>query len=284
MSRDRFDLHTHSTASDGLLPPREVVALAAERGLAGLALTDHDTCAGIAEAQGTAEALGIRCIAGVELSCSSPQSPQVHILGYFIDPEHDALNALFDEMRAQRLERATAIVEKIHALTGLLTMDDVLAQSDGAPPGRPHIARAMIEAELIVDLDEAFTEEWFGPRGRVFVSRAGIPVERAISTIHDAGGVAVYAHPGARGSRESSEAAVRYAAANGLDGIEVDHPSHDGDALQRAVELALEFQLVQTAGSDDHATGREGSRLGCRTVPQRIVDALAARAASRVQG
>ena len=284
MSRDRYDLHTHSTASDGLLPPREVVALAAERGLAGVALTDHDTCAGIAEAQGTAEMLGIHCIGGVELSCSSPQSPLVHILGYFIDPEHPGLNALFDEMRAQRTERAAAIVARVNELTGLLTMDDVLAQSAGAPPGRPHIARAMVDLAIISDIDEAFQDTWFGPQGRAFVSRAGIPVERAIATIHDAGGVAVYAHPGARGSRESSEAAVRYAAANGLDGIEVDHPAHDGDALERAVNLALEFGLVQTAGSDDHATGREGSRLGCRTVPQRIVDALGARAAARTPG
>lgn len=284
MSRDRFDLHTHSTASDGLLPPREVVALAAERGLAGMALTDHDTCDGIAEARGTAEMLGIRLIPGVELSCSSPQSPQVHILGYFIDPEHAQLNALFAEMRAQRVERASAIVDKINELTGLVTMDDVLAQSAGAPPGRPHIARAMIEAEIIAELDDAFTDDWFGPRGRAFVSRAGIAVPDAIATIHAAGGVAVFAHPGARGARATSEDAIRYSAAHGLDGIEVDHPSHDGDALQRAVELAIEHGLVQTAGSDDHATGREGSRLGCRTVPQRIVDALEARAATRAPG
>ena len=109
MSRDRFDLHTHSTASDGTLPPREVIGLAAERGLAGVALTDHDTTDGLAEAMGMAEALGIRCIPGVELSCFSPTSRESHLLGYFIDPDDAGLAALFAEMRAQRVERAAAI-------------------------------------------------------------------------------------------------------------------------------------------------------------------------------
>lgn len=278
MSRDRFDLHTHSTASDGTLRPREVVALAAERGLAGIALTDHDTTDGLAEAQGMADALGLRCIPGVELSCHSPSAREAHLLGYFIDPDDAGLGELFAEMRAQRVERTAAIVQRVAELAGALSMDDVLAESGGAPPGRPHIARAMVRLGIIDEVDHAFGDEWFGPGGRAFVPRAGMPIERGIDAIHAAGGVAVFAHPGARAQRGLREDAVRHAAAAGLDGVEVDHPGHDGDVVRRCAELASELRLVQTAGSDDHGHGPDGSRLGCRTVPARVVQALEARA------
>ena len=278
MARDRYDLHTHSTASDGTLPPREVVALAAERGLAGLALTDHDTTAGLAEAIGMAEALGIRCIAGVELSCSSPAAREVHMLGYFIDPADAGLATLFERMRAQRVERASAIVDRVADIAGALTMEHVLEESGGAPPGRPHIARAMVRLGIIEDVDHAFGADWFGFDGRAFVPREGLPVEAAIAAIHAAGGVAVFAHPGARSRTGLREDAVRHAATLGLDGVEVDHPGHDGDVVERCASLATELRLVQTAGSDDHGHGPDGSRLGCRTVPGRIVDALEARA------
>jgi predicted metal-dependent phosphoesterase TrpH len=278
MARDRFDLHTHSTASDGVLPPREVVALAAERGLAGIALTDHDTTDGVAEAIGMADALGVRCIAGVELSCSSPAAREVHMLGYFIDPADPGLGELFAQMRAQRVDRASAIVDRVADIAGALTMEHVYEESGGAPPGRPHIARAMVRLGIIDEVDHAFGADWFGHDGRAFVPRDGITVQRAIASIHAAGGVAVFAHPGARSSRGLREAAVREAATFGLDGVEVDHPGHDGDVVERCAELATELGLVQTAGSDDHGHGPDGSRLGCRTVPARIVNALEARA------
>ena len=276
MARDRFDLHTHSTASDGVLPPREVVALAAERGLAGIALTDHDTTDGLAEAVGMAQSLGIRCIPGVELSCSSASAPEVHMLGYFVDPTDEGLATLFAEMRRQRVERASAIVDRVADIAGALTMEHVLQESGGAPPGRPHIARAMVRLGIIDEVDHAFGSEWFGNDGRAFVPRDGITIQRAIDSIHAAGGVAVFAHPGARS--KTGLQAIREAAALGLDGVEVDHPGHDGDVVERCAELATELGLVQTAGSDDHGHGPDGSRMGCRTVPARIVDALEARA------
>lgn len=278
MSRDRFDLHTHSTASDGVLRPREVVALAAERGLAGIALTDHDTTDGIAEAQGIAEALGVRCIPGVELSCFSPFAREAHVLGYFIRPDDEGLARLFAQMREQRVERAAAIVQRVSEVAGALTMEDVLAETGGAPPGRPHIARAMVRLGIIEEIDHAFGDAWFGIGGRAFVARDGMSIERGIDAIHAAGGVAVFAHPGARTRTGLREEAVRHAAELGLDGVEVDHPGHDGDVVRRCAELAIELGLVQTAGSDDHGHGPDGSRLGCRTVPARIVDALEARA------
>ncbi|MCW2949935.1 MAG: hypothetical protein JWN41_948, partial [Thermoleophilia bacterium] len=148
-------------------------------------------------------------------------------------------------------------------------------------PGRPHIARAMIASGIIAEIDQAFGPEWFGFEGRAWVARDGVGVEQGIRVIHDAGGVAVFAHPGARTRDGFREAAIREAVRVGLDGVEADHPSHEGDVVRRISEFAIEAGLVQTAGSDDHGYGVEGSRLGCRTVPRRIVDALQARAATR---
>lgn len=282
MTRARFDLHTHSTASDGVLPPREVVALAAERGLAGVALTDHDTTDGLAEAIGMAQLLSIRCIAGVELSCSSLHANDIHILGYLIDPNDAKLTELLKGMRDERMRRAQLIVDKVRSIAGdALTMDDVLAQSGGAPPGRPHIARAMAKRGLVTEFDDAFSDQWIGSGGRAYVARKTVPLEHAIGIIHQAGGVAVYAHPGARIDGSIDELAIRQAAQFGLDGIEVDHPLHDGAVVERCAALATELALIQTAGSDDHGQGPEGSRLGCRTVAGRIVSALDARAAHR---
>jgi len=286
MSRDRFDLHTHSTASDGMLPPREVVALAAERGLAGIALTDHDTTDGIAEARGMAASLGIELIAGVELSCTGEMGQIVHMLGYFVDPDDAPLQALFASMRDERLTRAERIVERLEQITGgtSVTLDGVLAHAADAPIGRPHIARAMISAGLIKEADEAFSSNWFGPGGPAWVERDTVTVAQAIQAIHNAGGAAVFAHPGARTRNGFREEQIRHAVSVGLDGVEADHPSHEGDVVQLISEFAIETGLVQTAGSDDHGTGVDGSRLGCRTVPRRIIDALQARATARTAG
>lgn len=278
MARARYDLHLHSTASDGTLRPREVVALAAERGLAGIALTDHDTTAGVAEAQGMASALGLRCIAGVELSCTTEGAQLVHLLGYFVDPEEPRLLSLFDRMREQREERAQEIVERLRALGAAVTYTDVLQESGEAPPGRPHIARAMVRCGVIREVEDAFTEAWFGPGGRAWVERDGVPIDEAIAAVHGAGGAAVFAHPGARSADGVREIAVRHAATHGLDGIEVDHPDHDGDAVRRCVDLASELGLVQTAGSDDHGGEASRSRLGCRTATDSAVTRLEHRA------
>lgn len=281
MTRDRFDLHSHSTASDGLLRPRELVALAAERGLGGIALTDHDTVAGIAEATGMGAALGIRVVAGVELSCIDTTGRLVHILGYGFDPADEGLEALFQQLRDERVRRAAAIIERVQAIDGRLSVDAVSDEAGDAATGRPHIARAMVKLGMIDDVDAAFSATWFGPHGPAWESLRGIPLATGIAAIHSAGGVAVYAHPGARTTDGVPESSIREAALAGLDGIEVDHPGHDGDAVQRCAELAIELGLIQTAGSDDHGVGQEGSRLGCRTVPARIVDAIDARVNAR---
>lgn len=278
MSRERFDLHTHSTASDGSMPPREVVALAAGRGLAGIALTDHDTVAGLAEAIGMAAALGLRCIPGIELSCTLDGHGDVHLLGYFIDPGNEQLLQLLEERELERIDRAERTVDRLGALGVDITMDDIMSETDGHAPGRPHIARALVRRGIVRDVAGAFTAEWLGSGGRAHVPWNATALADGIDVVHDAGGVAVFAHPGARASDGYPEDAVRHAAALGLDGIEVDHPAHDGEDVERSARIATELKLVQTAGSDDHGHGVDGSRLGCRTVTSRIVDALEARA------
>jgi predicted metal-dependent phosphoesterase TrpH len=273
MASARYDLHVHSTASDGKLSPREVVALAVDRGLAGIALTDHDTVAGLDEAEAMAQALGVLLVPGVEVSCTSADSRQVHMLAYFVDRTDADLLALLDSMERERRARAAAMVERIHQLAGVLTLDDVLEQSGGRAPGRPHIARAMAEAGIVAEPQDAFSEEWIGPGGRAWVARFGVPMAQAIDVVHGAGGAAVFAHPG-RSKHHDGEAAIRAAAAAGLDGIEVDHPGHNEAAIRRCADLARELDLVQTGGSDDHGTGVDGPSLGCRTVSERVVQQL----------
>lgn len=277
MASARFDLHSHSTYSDGTLSPRELVALAADRGLSGLSLTDHDTIDGLEEAVAAAQILGLECIPGIEVSSSTLAQGEVHILGYFIDPQNAALHEMLAELAQQRVRRAHDICALVHAATGKLTYEDVLAQSEQRTPGRPHIARAMMRLGIVHSVQQAF-DEWLTPGGKAYVKRTGAPLATAIDVIHRAGGVAVFAHPGARWRDGIREIAVREAVAVGLDGIEVDHPDHDDNAVRRCVELCDELSLLQTSGSDDHGIGSEGPRLGCRTVAERAVNELRARA------
>lgn len=273
MSRDRFDLHTHSTASDGALAPREIVALTAERGLAGVAITDRDTCAGIDEAVSMARVLGIECVPGVEITATCTETNQsVHLLGYFMDSKHQAMQRLLSEIKDKRMQRAIDSIALINTYGVQVSLADVMRIAGEAPIRRKHIAQVLVDRQIVNTLDEALSEQWLEYNGRVYAPIQGIDIRQAVDQIHDAGGVAVYAHPGAYG--DIPEQTIRLAAEYGLDGLEVDHPDHDGDALQTSVRLATELDLVQTAGSDDHGVGREGPRLGCRTVPRQVVDRL----------
>lgn len=282
MSSDRYDLHVHSNVSDGTLSPRELIALAVDRGLSGIALTDHDTVDGVAEARAQAAMLGIECIAGVELSCNLAEGKSVHLLGYFVDPQHAGLQEVLRSSALQRLARATVMCEQLTAAGLAVSLDDVLLESGGLPPGRPHVARAMVRLGHIAIEHEAFTAGWLTPGGAGYVHFPGVSIGTAIATLHAAGGIAVFAHPGARTAQGVREAAIREAHALGLDGIEVDHPDHTDDAVRRCVELAVELQILQTSGSDDHGRGGDGNRLGCRTVPVRTIERMRERAASYV--
>jgi predicted metal-dependent phosphoesterase TrpH len=272
----RADLHSHSSASDGTRPPAEVVARAAAAGLGAIALTDHDTAAGIAEAA-TALPPGLLLIAGMELSCRR-DGHSVHLLGYQFDPEHRELAAQTSAIRESRVERARAMVAKLAELGTGVTWEQVTAIAGDGVIGRPHIARAMIAAGVVGSVDEAFTPEWIGPGGRAHVRRYALDPADAIALLHGAGGVAVLAHPLAvtRGWMVPEELIAELAAA-GLDGVEVAHPDQDLVQRNRLSAVARGLDLIETGGSDDHGL-LTGDRIGCESTGERDLAKLLERA------
>jgi predicted metal-dependent phosphoesterase TrpH len=254
------DLHTHSTASDGILPSERVVEAAERCGLAALALTDHDTIDGVPAARATGERLGIRIIAGCELSAFQDDH-EVHLLALHL-AHLDALQTRLSELRAQRHTRAEKIVGKLNALGIPLTIDEVLQQANGGAVGRPHVARALIARGVVADFRDAFVR-YLGGAGAAFVPKEKLSVEDAIAIAHEAGGLAIWAHPGDGGRRERLEPLV----AAGLDGLEVRHPSHSAEDMNRLQALADYFALLPSGGSDWHGASDGPRRLGNMNVP-----------------
>jgi 3',5'-nucleoside bisphosphate phosphatase len=267
------DLHTHSTASDGTLPPEQVIDAAERCGLAALALTDHDTIDGVATARAAGERVGIRVIAGCELSAFQDDH-EVHLLALHLT-QLDALGRHLSELRAHRQTRAARIVEKLNALGIPLTLEEVLQQSNGGAVGRPHVARALIARGVVHDFRDAFTR-YLGGNGSAFVPKARLSIEDAIAIAHEAGGLAVWAHPGDGGRRERLEPLV----AAGLDGVEVRHPSHSAEDVKRLQALADFFGLVPSGGSDWHGASDGPRRLGIMNVPLDWLERQDARLAS----
>ena len=260
-SENRFvDLHTHSTASDGSRPAREVVRAARELGLTAIALTDHDTVAGLAEAGDEGRSLGVRVVAGVELSAVEGDG-ETHLLGLHL-ADVDRLDSRLRELRSMRLSRAERIVTRLNELGVKVTLEDVLTQSAGGAVGRPHIARALVNDGWATDLRDAF-DRYLGNGRAAYVPKDRLPIEEAIAMIHDAGGIAVLAHPGASGTRARIEALV----AHGLDGVEVRHPSHSHEDVVRLQALVDHFRLVPSGGSDWHGVPEGGRALGGMRIP-----------------
>ncbi len=254
------DLHMHSTASDGALPPESVVAAAQAAGLAAIALTDHDTVGGVPAAVAAGLAAGVRVIAGVELSAhDGPQ--EIHLLGLHL-AHVDRMAQSLTRFRDDRVTRAQQIVAKLNAVGVPLTTDAVLAQSGGGAVGRPHVARALVAGGHVGDEREAFYR-YLGAGKPAYVDKPRLEVRDAVRLVHDAGGLAVWAHPAGDGRRERVERLV----AAGLDGLEVRHPSHTPDDMHRLAALVQHFGLVPSGGSDWHGQ-REGPRtIGMMHVP-----------------
>lgn len=249
---------------------------AAAAGLDVIALTDHDTVAGAGEA---AAALppGLALIAGMELSCRLA-GHSVHLLGYLFDPSHPELAAQTGAIRNSRVDRAKAMVARLGELGTGVTWEQVTAIAGDGVIGRPHIARAMIEAGVVGSLPEAFTADWIGPGGRAHVRRYALDPAHAISLLHRAGGVAVLAHPLAvtRGWSVPDDLISELAAA-GLDGVEVAHPDHDLAQRAQLSAVARGLGLIETGGSDDHGS-LTADRVGCESTSEDDLDALVHRA------
>jgi 3',5'-nucleoside bisphosphate phosphatase len=257
-----------------MLPPSAVVAAAEAVGLHAIALTDHDTVDGTAEARGAAERAGIRFITGIELSAEH-EGIEVHILGLHL-ADTAGLAGRLAELRVERLQRARAIVERLGELGVGISYDSVLAHADGGAVGRPHVARAMIDGGFVQDFREAF-DRYLGAARPAFVPKKKLSPADAIALIHNAGGLAVWAHPGTH----ASDQMVSALAAAGLDGLEVLHPSHGPEMVRRLMALCDSRTLVPSGGSDWHATPGVTRTLGNQAVPaewlQRQDDALLVR-------
>ena len=270
----RADLHSHSTASDGTSTPAEVMRRARAAGLDVIALTDHDTVAGHHEAR-TALPPGLTLVPGMELSCRQ-DGHSVHLLGYLFDPADPELAAETARIRESRVRRAEAMVERLAELGVPVTWEQVRAIAGDGVVGRPHLARAMVEAGVIESPDQAFGPDWIGEGGRAYVSRYALDPARAIALVRSAGGVSVLAHPRARGWEVPDEVIAALAAA-GLAGIEVWHPDQDQAQRTALQDLAARLNLVASGGSDDHGE-LTGYRLGSDTIAPDAYERLVSQA------
>ncbi|GGY89862.1 PHP domain-containing protein [Streptomyces poonensis] len=253
----RIDLHCHSTASDGTDTPAELVRNAAAAGLDVVALTDHDTTRGYAEAI-AALPDGLTLVTGAELSCRI-DGVSMHMLAYLFDPEEPALLAERELVRDDRVPRAQGMIARLNELGVPVTWEQVARIAGDGSVGRPHVASALVELGVVPSVDDAFTGDWLADGGRAHVEKHETDPFEAIRLIKGAGGVAVFAHPGAsKRGRTVPESAIAEMAAAGLDGIEVDHMDHDPATRARLRGLAKELGLLTTGSSDYH-----GSRKTC---------------------
>jgi predicted metal-dependent phosphoesterase TrpH len=279
-----IDLHVHSNASDGTDPPAEVIRRAEAAGLDVVALTDHDTQAGLAEAR-AALPDGLTLIPGMELSCQL-DGRSVHLLAYLFDQEDPALRAETSQIRDDRTYRARAMVDRMRELGADVTWEQVAAIAGGAVVGRPHLARALAASGAVATAADAFTADWIADGGRAFVDRYAPDLARAVGLVKAAGGVPVLAHPRSPGYEIPDEVIARLAGA-GLGGIEVFHFDHDQSQRVRLAQLARSLNLIMTGGSDDHGAYQPGGRppvtpaghgygLGSETTPPEEYERLLA--------
>jgi 3',5'-nucleoside bisphosphate phosphatase len=253
------DLHSHSTASDGAFAPAVVVQEAHKAGLSAIALTDHDTTAGLEEARAASEQFGIRLVPGIELSAVEDDH-ETHILGLHLGST-TPIDAKLSQLREMRRTRAAKIVDLLNANGVRITFDAVLEQAGSAAIGRPHVARALIAEGWAIDSRDAF-DRYLASGRPGFVPKDQLTIRDAIALIHAAGGLAIVAHPGAQGTRERIELLLK----DGLDGVEVRHPGHSAEDILRLMALVEHFGLVPSGGSDWH--GVPGPRtLGAMRVP-----------------
>ena len=269
----RADLHVHSNASDGTDTPAEVMHRAARAGLDAVALTDHDTVAGHAEARRSLPD-GLTLVPGMELSCRLDDR-SLHLLAYLFDPEHPELAEQTRLIRDDRVLRAHAMVRRLADLGAAVTWDQVAAIAGTAVVGRPHIARAMAASGVVATPADAFTSDWIADGGRAYVAKYALDPSRAIRLVRAAGGVAVLAHPRSAHDLLVSDEQIAALAAAGLAGIEVFHP--DQSQAQRAALLGLarDLGLVATGGSDDHGS-LTGHRIGGETTAAGAYETLLA--------
>lgn len=276
---DRIDLHLHTTASDGTETPSEAVRLARELGLRAIAVTDHDTVAGVAGAVAAGEALGVEVVPGIEVS-SDYRDNNVHILGYFIDPASPALRPVLEWVRTERIARNEKIVAAM-AADGLdISVEALRAEYPEAVLGRPHMAEHLMRRGYAASVQEAF-DRYLGEGGRYYMPKRRISIARAVETIRAAGGVSVLAHPlQYRYPRGEVVELIAYAKELGIQALECHYSEHSPDEQEWLLSQAAAFGLGVSGGSDWHGKRKPhiamGSGMGGLSVPYSVLEGLRA--------
>lgn len=256
------DLHTHTTASDGSETSAQLVRLAAEAGLAAIAITDHDTVDGLSAALESGDRLGIEVLSGVELSVQVPRG-NMHLLGYLIDRTSPALHQVLERVQSARARRNPQILAKLEELGLPVSQEEVESLAQGGQVGRPHIARAMVGRGYVRSAGEAFGR-YLKQGASAYVPKSILSPEEGISAIRQAGGLAVLAHPISLGLSPSSplEPLVGQWVEQGLEGIECYYTEHSREITSLCLDICAKYRLVATGGSDYHGRSKPAVHLG----------------------
>jgi predicted metal-dependent phosphoesterase TrpH len=253
-----IDIHTHSRASDGEYDAADLAERAAASGLTVWGLCDHDTVAALLTAGDAATRRGVRFVPGIELSAFLDRQ-EIHLLGHFVDPEHETLKKFEDFLALRRRERVGLIIAKLATLGVVVSAEQIERHSGGKTIGRPHVAKAIVEVGQALTVKEAF-DRYIGEGRPAYVQRFRIEASEAVALIGGAGGTVTVAHPGLS-KLERGE--LRRLRAAGVVGLEVVHPEHNPSMREKYARLALELDFVPTAGSDYHgAVVSPGRQLG----------------------
>lgn len=264
-SQPKIDLHTHTLYSDGTFTPSESVARALERGLTALSISDHDSTEGLPEAFDAAQGTGLEIVPGVEFS-TIHEHGGVHVLTYWPDVANQEFQAELRRLREDRYLRGERMVRKLQDLGYPILFERVREIARGKNIGRPHIAQALVEAGVVAEVKDAFSDELIGTGGRAYVEKHALGPLDAIALMKRAGGLAVLAHPVHwRDGLPVPDELIAQMVNAGLDGIEAAHPDHDPDTEARYREMAKRFGLVATGSSDCHGTRYDPIRMGSVT-------------------
>lgn len=271
------DLHLHTNFSDGTFTPEELAAHAKRHDLRAIALTDHDTMEGCARTAAACKDSGIQFIPATELTAEQ-DGIELHLLGYYLDSENETLKGQLTKFQEVRQNRIVEITERLRGLGVQLEAESVFRLANCRAPGRPHVARAMVKEGYVGSLDEAF--ERFLKKGKpAWAPKFKMSAAEAIELIHQAGGVAVLAHPGLSRADETIDALIR----SGLDGLECFHTKHSTYVTEHYLEIAEKHGLVVTGGSDCHGMSKGRPLIGTLKIPYQYVEWLEQRRSARVK-
>ncbi len=269
------DLHVHTTCSDSILTPREVINECLWHGIDAVAITDHDPLEGIPSAAEAGEQVGVRVIPGVELTAYDGPL-ELHVIGLFLNPDPPALNKVLQRSRDARRLRVFEIVHRLEKIGVELSTEEVFRIANGGAPGRPHVAKALVNRGHVATVSDAF-DYYIGNGGPAYVPKYNLTTAQAAGAIHAGGGVSVIAHPGNGLPDESVRQVVR----DGIDAIEVYHPVHSYEEQQKYLQMAEELGALVSGGSDSHGATFGSARIGVIKLEPQLVENLEKRALRR---